>query len=64
MEMLAASKMNLRRIFAAGLQEGESEVGERGDGSRLRVGTQKRSPLLNAFPLLQQLLVGVDVMEK
>lgn len=30
MEMLAANKMNLRRIFAAGWQEGESDAGELG----------------------------------
>lgn len=30
MEMLAANKMNLRRIFAAGWQEGESDAGGKG----------------------------------
>lgn len=28
MEMLAANKKNLRRIFAAGWREGESDAGE------------------------------------
>ena len=40
MEMLAANKMNLRRIFAAGWQEGESDAGE-GDDRRGRVGREE-----------------------
>lgn len=32
MEMLAANKMNLRRIFAAGWQEGESDAGDGDNG--------------------------------
>lgn len=34
MEMLAANKMNLRRIFAAGWQEGESDAGGKGQWRR------------------------------
>lgn len=34
MEMLAANKMNLKGIFAAGWQEGERDVGERGRRER------------------------------
>lgn len=37
MEMLAANKMNLRRIFAAGWQEGESDAGEGDNRSGSRV---------------------------
>lgn len=42
MEMLAANKMNLRRIFAAGWQEGENDVGEGDDRRGSRVGVEER----------------------
>lgn len=42
MEMLAANKMNLRRIFGAGWQEGESDLGEGDDVSKER-GVGKRA---------------------
>lgn len=41
MEMLAANKMNLRGIFAAGWQEGESDAGERGDRRGAGTGRQE-----------------------
>ncbi len=40
MEMLAASKMNLRRIVAAGWQEGESDAGKGDNRSSYGVGGQ------------------------
>ena len=62
MEMLAANKMNLRRIFAAGWQEGESDAGE-GD-NRVRRGcegrTENRGEVTSQALLLHRHWHGVD----
>lgn len=53
MEMLAANKMNLRRIFAAGWQEGENDVGEGDDRIGSRVGVEERRGTGTQRPLRQ-----------
>lgn len=51
MEMLAANKMNLRRISAAGWQEGESDVGEGDDRTGSREGVEERRGMGTQRPL-------------
>lgn len=69
MEMLAANKMNLRRIFAAGWQEGESDAGEGDNRSSNRVvgevkGRKGKGEATSLALLMHQSLAWADDKKK